>query len=165
MKKYNYVLAFVVLACSLGQSYATPFPLGLELGKAKLAEIKQKYKVEDLVNLCGGISECYYISNLKKSGIKGASSAILTLDREKILHDITIYVDKKQYNDLLKSFSNKYFFVRSIKEEEREFCHFSDGDFTIIVESPNKDKSFTIRYVSKIGDQLDRKCRQKHGIL
>ncbi|WP_395476476.1 hypothetical protein [Rickettsia endosymbiont of Pantilius tunicatus] len=128
-------------------SYANPKPIGLELNKTTLEEVKEKYKVIRMeANKWNGTN--YYIDT-KDIDFKNVSSALIICNDDNIVQAVILVMDKNNFNELLGMLSEKY----TLKEKNIPFVGnksavFIDGNSTIILDSPHLNFNMDLTYIT-----------------
>lgn len=142
----KFSLILVILFFSI-VSHANPKPLGLELNKSTLEEVKEKYKITGKeVNKWNGTN--YYIDT-KTIDFKNVSEALIICNDNDIVQAVILVMSKNNFNELLGMLSEKY----KLKEKEIPFVGnkkavFIDGDCIISLDSPHLNFDMELSYIT-----------------
>ena len=124
---------FTILSALAVFALANPAPLGFEMGKATIDDVKAKYPIK------------YSRNNYKNDKTKIAidtkdieldsltkHEAKFFFDAQNKLFEVSLFFNKNKFNELLSSLSKKYKLIKKTTDEYGEtFVEFEDGDCII----------------------------------
>jgi len=142
----NKILIAFLLALPMF-SVADPAPFGLEIGKATIKDVKEKYHAQKTgVNKYSG-GEMYDLSGIDFDGLQ-KSTAIFSKDG-KLLALLTT-LPKNKFDYLLDGLSNKYQIV-SIKTPfvGDKYAKLVDGNTEITLDAPHLSFKMEMNYINK----------------
>jgi len=129
MFKKSAIIAFVLLVANL--ACANPAPLGLEIGKATVDDVKKNHGImESKQNATPGYHN--YFLDVQSMPFESVSKVIVICDAEGIVSAVYMYMDKKQFDDVIQTLSAKYTVVRNgIDQSGDKGVVLKDGDCDI----------------------------------
>jgi len=158
------MLLCIVLINVISTVSAAPFPLGFELGKAKLEDIEKKFKIRkwDIHNSCNEIEMSFDILNHSSSNFPGLERVWFSVDKDNIVQSFSMTIQRSQLESITKSLYEKYKFVKKGKVVgDKQLFFLDDGCDIVLVWTPeNLSSSINIYYKSPIDLKLQKKCEK-----
>lgn len=158
--KITFLGIFLNLATSV---LAVPSPLGCELGKAKIQDVKKKYNLTKVHEHypCSD-QNIYEFKSSSLPDLNGFKYGVFSFDNNDVLQAVMLFVDKNEFDVLFESLSEKYKLSHHKKEQSGEKAIFVDGSFTIglFPDSTSRDLIF-ILYTSESGNKINQRCNNK----
>ena len=112
-------------------SYANPAPLGLEIGKATVEDVKKKYKI---VEIAPNINDGYYIYYLdtKDMPFESVSKSLVVCDNAGVVQSAYLEMDHNQFDNIVQILSGKYQIEeKQIFSAEVGHVYFAEGSSRI----------------------------------
>jgi len=127
---------------------ADPAPFGLELGKAKIADMEKKYTAK-YTGINKYSSGKMYTLEPSELGVSGISSATVIFDKNSKLVAVLTSLSKNRFDDLYRSLSSKY----RVKSKLLPFVGnkkvvMIDGKTEVTLDSPHLSFSMDLNYIN-----------------
>ncbi len=145
-KKFIYFISTLLYTTTL---YSNPSPLGIELNKSTLDDVKKSYRV---VQSSQNATEGYHNSLLDIENIQmdTLSEAVVISNETNIVEGVVLTLDKNKFDDINQTLSGKYKTLSSkIPFVGNKLVTFQDGDCHIIINAPHMSFSMSVAYVTK----------------
>ena len=153
---------------------ADPAPFGLEIGKAKINDLKKKYKSKFANKNLYSRGDMYSI-DVNSIGIEGLQKATAIFSKDETLLAIFTTFPKHKFNYLYGTLNKKYKLVnKNIPFVGNKSAKFVEGKSTILIESPHLslelsmnyiDNNFMKTYLEKLNETLQRKKKSEGSKL
>lgn len=141
--------------------FANPTPLGFEIGKTKIADVKARIDIEKGTDICEGLQTYSCYKNLNNLGLDGLRTANFTFDKKGVLQSVNLLLESNQYNSVFNSLANKYKLFHQSNNHLGKAALFVDGNCSIGLNSPPNTEVIGLQYISKTIEPLIKKCFQK----
>ncbi len=136
-------------------AWTAPKPLDLELGKATVEELIEKYPVRDNGINAYSMGPMYEIDT-SGVGTNGLKSALTIFNEKNVLDAVLLTFDANKsvgrrggFEDFLDSLRKKYKLVKkNIPFVGNKSARFKDGNYSIVLESPHMSFDMTVLYQS-----------------
>ena len=154
--------------------YANPSPLGLEINKATLDDVKKSYKIlmsgqNATEGFYNNVIECHNIPMDTLSNVNVISN------NNKIVEGVILDLSSSKFDEIYKMLSSKYkeFYNRN-KFEGSKYAKFYNGDCFISIEMIHLDNKIILAYISnnfkekherRISKEKEDKERQTKELL
>lgn len=158
-KKFTYFISSLLYTTAL---YSNPSPLGIELNKSTLDDVKKSYRI-----VAAGVKSVgkYHSSflNVKDIQLDTLSVASVTFNEKNIVEGVDLTLDKNKFNEINQILSKKYKTVYSQNPPEGyKMIVFQDGDCTIGIHAPNAGFAMHIQYSTKaLSNKIEREYDMK----
>lgn len=140
---------FIFLLFPTSKIYANPSPLGIELNKSTLDDVKKSYRILISTPM---FLEGYYNNLLDEKTIRveGLSTASVISNKNNIIESVVLLLDKNKFTEVNQTLSEKYKVVFSnlLSDGDRE-VKLQDGDCEIIIQISQRDLTMTVIYATK----------------
>ncbi len=151
MKKFVlYTFLFTVVSTTV---FAAVAPFGLEVGKAKLQQVKKIIKSKTSIKKTG-INKWSNGVMLESTGvglgINGLKQVTYIFYKDEVLAGILLTLDKNRYSDMLSSLKQKYSVINEVTPfVGSKKAKLKDGNVLILTEAPHMSFDMTISYLCK----------------
>lgn len=142
----------ILLAISIAFTtnvFANPAPLGIELNKATLNDVKSKYTViSSIPNATNG----YYNNKLQTQNIdiKTLTHANVISNKDEVVEGLVLTLSNSQFDEVYNSLASKYQLIeKNIPFVGDKFAEFQDGDCVIQLNAPHMSFTMTLGYATK----------------
>lgn len=160
----NWLLALMLFVPMV--SLANPSPFGLELGKATVADLIDKYTTE-LLGVNSYSNGLMYDLTPSELGLNGLQQARVIFDEDGKLVAVLTKLPKHRFDDLYSMMRGKY----RVKSQQIPFVGnkkvvMQDGDTEITLEAPHMSFEMEMNYINEgfmrsFREQLKREEEQK----
>lgn len=127
--------------------YAAPAPFGLELGKATIDDLKNKYSVKKTGINAVSFGDMYEI-NTSTIDFDGLQSISAAFNMKGKLIAISAKLKKSRFDDLFSSLNRKYKLIsKEIPSVGNKYANFEDGLTVIILKADHLSFSMDMTYI------------------
>ena len=127
--------------------YANPSPLGIELNKSTLDDVKKSYRI-----VTSNQNEGYYynVLDVQNVPIETLSRIILVSNSKNIIEVVLIELSKDKFDETYKMLSSKYKVLSSeLPFVGDKYAKLQDGDCHILINAPHMSFTTSVMYTTK----------------
>lgn len=141
---------------------ADPSPFGLEIGKATIKDVKQKYsaKSEGFSNISNG--EVYSL-DVSEISFEGLQSVLVVFSEDDRLLSVQCKLSQSKFNYLFDILKDKYLLIDANINDKSDkiYANFKDGDTEILLFTSRYDFQMDMSYSHKDFNREVRKYLKK----
>ncbi len=142
-------LILFILLLSTSKIYANPSPLGIELNKSNLDDVKKTYRI---LRSTQNATQGYYNNFLDTQNIPmdTLSEVDVISNDNKIVEGVLLELNKNQFDEIYKMLSDKYKVLSSqLPFVGNKYVKLQDGDCYITIEAPHMSFKMSVAYITK----------------
>ena len=146
LKKFT---LFTFLLFNTSKIYANPSPLGIELNKTNLNDVKKSFRIlKSEVNATNGYHNNFL--DVKDISMDTLSEVNVISNEKNIIEAVSLTLDKKKFDEINQTLSEKYkLFTSDVPFVGDKIAIYEDGDCHVINHAPHMSFTMTIVYTTK----------------
>ena len=138
-----------IILLAANSVYANPAPLGLEIGKATLEDVKKQYTITSSANNATSGYYNYYIDP-KETGIDDVSKAVVICDDSDVVNAMFLDMPKTKFDAMAQMLREKYKVInQNIPHVGNAYVNLKDGDCEIELKAPHMSFDMTLSYITE----------------
>jgi len=146
------IAIFLFIPCVF--AYAAPSPLGLEIGKATLLDMKDKYKI---ISSKENATKNYYnhYLNINNANIKGLTKALVITNDKDIVEVVALTFHNSKFDEIYSTLAKKYSVqAAQIPFVGNKLVELKSDDILISIIAPHMSFDMNVYYSTKNFDDL-----------